>query len=72
MKSPLKPVKLAEGAVLMSNLAANKVQALAPELKGLTAYCVDGAAQREEGTKIEFERQAPVSLLGGYFKDDQK
>lgn len=72
MKSPLKPVKLAEGAVLMSNLAANKVQALAPELKGLTAYCVDGAAQREEGTKIEFECQAPVSLLVGYFKDDQK
>lgn len=70
--SRMKPVKLTKGALLMSNLPENKVQDLAPELEGMTAYCVDGAAQREEGTKIEFECMAPVQLLVGYFKDDQK
>lgn len=70
--SPMKAVKLTKGAILMSNLADNKVQDLAPELEGLTAYSVDGASQREDGTKIEFECKAPVQLLVGYFKDDQK
>lgn len=72
LTSQMKPVKLTKGALLMSNLPENKVQDLAPELEGLTAYCLDGAAQREEGTKIEFECTAPVQLLVGYFKDDQK
>ena len=68
----VRPVRLTEGAVLMTNLPANKVQALAPELRGMTAYAVDGAAQRENGTELEFECKAPVKLLVGYFKDDQK
>lgn len=72
LTSRLRPVRLAEGAVLMTNLPANKVQALAPELRGMTAYAVDGAAQRENGTELEFECKAPVKLLVGYFKDDQK
>ena len=32
----------------------------------------DGDVQRKEGTTIEFEAAAPVSLLVGYFRDDQK
>ena len=72
LTSRLRPVRLTEGAVLMTNLPANKVQALAPELRGMTAYAVDGAAQRENGTELEFECKAPVKLLVGYFKDDQK
>lgn len=68
----LKPVRLDKGAGLMSNLPNNKVQDLAPELAGLTAYVMDGAAQREQGTKIEFQCTKPVKLLVGYFKDDQK
>lgn len=68
----LKPVILKKGALLMSNLPDKKVQDIAPELAGLTAYVMDGAVQREEGTKIEFECKKPVRLLVGYFKDDQK
>ena len=70
--SALKPVKLAKGALLMSNLPKNKVQDLAPELVGMTAYVMDGAEQRANGTKVEFECKVPVQLLVGYFKDDQK
>lgn len=68
----LRPVRLSEGAVLLTNMPQAKVQALAPELSGLTAYATDGAAQREEGTKLEFTCTGPVKLLVGYFKDDQK
>ncbi len=67
-----KRVKLTEGAVLMSNLPNNKVQALAPELEGLTAFSLNGDDQRNEGTNLEFECKEPVQLLVGYFKDDQK
>lgn len=67
----LAPVKLATGASLFSNVLG-KVDALAAELEGLTAYRMDGEVQRKEGTTIEFEAAAPVSLLVGYFRDDQK
>ena len=42
-----------------------------PELEGLTAYVMSSARQRAEGTAIEFEAKEPVSLLVGYFRDDQ-
>ena len=67
----LTPVKLATGANLFSNVPG-KVDALAAELEGLTAYRMNGDVQRKEGTTIEFEAAAPVSLLVGYFRDDQK
>lgn len=67
----LAPVKLATGASLFSNVPG-KVDALAAELEGLTAYRMNGDVQRKEGTTIEFEAAAPVSLLVGYFRDDQK
>ena len=38
----------------------------------LTAYRMNGDVQRKEGTTIEFEAAAPVNLLVGYFRDDQK
>lgn len=69
--SPFTAVKLTEGATLFSNIPG-KVEALAPELKGLTAYRFDGTKQREEGTAVEFEAAAPVQLLVGYFRDDQR
>ncbi|NDV64746.1 hypothetical protein D0T60_05765 [Bacteroides sp. 224] len=69
--SKLPTIKLTEGASLFSNLDS-KVEALAPELEGLTAFCLNGNNQREEGTSIEFESAKPVSLLVGYFRDDQK
>ncbi len=64
-------VKLAEGAALFTNLP-DKIEGMAPELKGLTAYRFDGTKQREEGTTVAFETTAPVKLLVGYFRDDQK
>lgn len=63
--------KLNEGTSLFTNLPG-KVKAIAPELKGLTAFCFNGDAQREDGTSIAFETSAPVKLLVAYFKDDQK
>ena len=37
-----------------------------------TSYRMNGDVQRKEGTTIEFEAADPVSLLVGYFRDDQK
>lgn len=65
-------VKLQAGAVLLSNLPDNKLQAVAPELEGLSALVVNGDEQRNNGTELKFECSAPVQLLIGYFKDDQK
>jgi tetratricopeptide (TPR) repeat protein len=69
--SKLPTVKLTEGATLFSDLP-NKVEALAPELKGLTAFRLNGDDQRQSATAIAFECEEPVSLLVGYFRDDQK
>lgn len=67
----LSTVKLAVGATLFSNLP-NKVEALAPELEGLTAFRFNADAQRNDATAIAFESGQPVSLLVGYFRDDQR
>ena len=67
-----KSVTLKPGAVLMSDHPEATVKALAPELEGLTAYVVNGAQQREEGTQMKFSTDKPVKLLVAYFKDDQK
>ena len=67
----LPTVKLTAGARLFSNLP-NKLDAIAPELEGLTAFYLDGDRQRNDGTAIEFTAAVPVSLLVGYFRDDQK
>lgn len=67
----LTTVKLTKGALLFSNLT-NKVDTLAPELEGLTAFRFNGDKQREEATTIEFECGEPVSLLVGYFRDDHR
>ncbi|MDE6327092.1 MAG: glycoside hydrolase family 20 zincin-like fold domain-containing protein [Duncaniella sp.] len=71
-KSPLRRVTLAKGATLLENMPDAKVEALAPELEGLTAFVVNGDVQRKEGTNLEFSTKQPVKLLVGYFKDDQK
>lgn len=58
--TPLKSVRLQVGASIYSDRDV-KVQALAPELEGLTAYVMSSARQRAEGTAIEFEAKEPVS-----------
>lgn len=67
-----KRVRLATGTSLLSNMPDAKIQGLAPELEGLTAFVVNGDNQRKDGTKIDFTCKSPVKLLIGYFKDDQK
>lgn len=62
---------LEDGAALFANISG-KVEAVAPELKGLTAFRFDGDKQRQDGTVISFETKEPVKLLVAYFKDDQK
>lgn len=64
-------VKLSEGASLFTNLPG-KIEAMAPELEGLKAFRFNANEQREKGTSITFETDAPVKLLVAYFKDDQK
>ncbi len=69
--TPFTSVKLSQGASLFSD-QPGKVEALAPELANLTAYRVNAAHQRKDGTELRFETSRPVSLLVGYFRDDQR
>ena len=52
-------------------LLSGKIEAIAPELKGMKAFRFNGNEQREKGTSITFETNDPVKLLVAYFKDDQ-
>lgn len=63
-------VKLANGVSLYNDLES-KIEAIAPELSGLNAFVLSSAKQLQEGTVIEFESAQPVSLLVGYFREDQ-
>ena len=64
-------VKVDEGISLFVDVPG-KIEAVAPELKGMKALRFNGNEQREKGTSITFETDAPVKLLVAYFKDDQK
>lgn len=70
LRSALTEVKLGKGVKLFTDLGG-EVEDLAPELEGLTAYVFEGKKQRAEGTAIEFMSDKPVTLLVGYFRDDQ-
>jgi hypothetical protein len=64
-------VVLEEGVSLFSN-RKEVVDGITSELKGLKAFVFDSDKQCNNGTTIEFETLKPVSLLVGYFRDDQK
>lgn len=66
-----KPVQLRQGKSLLTDIQS-PVDTLAEELVPLTAYQMAGEVQRKSGTALEFETEKPVSLLVGYFRDDQK
>lgn len=70
LETPMKAVKLAKGASLFSD-RPGKVEAFAEELEGLTAYCFESQKQRNDGTTVVFETDKPVSMLVGFFRDDQ-
>lgn len=64
-------VKLVMGVSLFFNVLG-KVDVLVVELEGLIVYRMNGDVQCKEGMIIEFEVVVLVSLLVGYFCDDQK
>lgn len=70
LETPLQSVKLEEGAILFND-RSGKVEAFAEELKGLTAYRFNSQQQRNDGTTIVFVAKKPVSMLVGFFRDDQ-
>lgn len=64
-------VKLQKGVRLFNDMDS-VVTDIAPELEGLQTYVFSSREQRDKGTKIEFTCKKPVTLLVGYFRDDQK
>ncbi|MFA6811510.1 MAG: hypothetical protein WCR45_00240 [Bacteroidaceae bacterium] len=64
-------VKLDSGVCLFNDLT-NKVDTLAPELKGLTSFIFNSEKQRNSGTTLTFQTSRPVGLLVGFLCDDQK
>jgi len=83
--SSQKKVRLNVGTQLFTNKPESKVEALADELKGLTALAFDAlrpqdrvklAIQgdrnvKDEGFVLEFDAKEPLKVLVGYFRDDQ-
>lgn len=72
LKGAWRRVKMQEGVSPFSNNTALKIEAIAPELAGLTGFVFDGEQKRTEATTFEFSCEKPVKLLVGYFKGDNK
>ena len=64
-------VKLAKGVTVYTDIDS-KIEDLAPELVGMNGWVLNADAQSNEGTIVEFETTAPVKIMVGYFRDDQK
>lgn len=71
VSKPGKPVVLKKGVSLFTDVKS-VVDTVAGELSGWTAYRMTCDLQRKNGTTVEFTTSAPVNLLVGYFRDDQK
>ena len=66
----VKTVTLKKGVRLFSDLDS-VVTDYAPELDGLKAYVFSTNQQRQEAVKLDFTCDKNVTLLVGYFRDDQ-
>lgn len=66
----VKTVKLAKGVRLFDDLDS-VVTDVAPELTGMNAIVFNSKHQKEEGTRLDFTSAKDVSVLVGYFRDDQ-
>ena len=64
-------VRMAEGAKLFSDLDS-LVTDYADELNNLTAYVTTSKEQRADGTTLDITTAKPVTVLIGYFRDDQR
>lgn len=70
LKGDFKTITLKEGVRPFLNLDSTIV-GIAPELTGLQAMPMDSWKQRGDGTSVEFSTDKPVTLLVGYFRDEQ-
>ena len=68
--SNYKRVKLTKGAKLFEN-RDEAIDSLAPELEGLEALVLNRDTTRINGGVVEFETDKPVTMLVGFFIDDQ-
>ena len=59
-------IELKEGAKIYSN-KSDKIQKIAPELKGLSALVTNSQNQINNGTSIEFECSDSIKIVVGYF-----
>jgi hypothetical protein len=63
-------VILHKGAILFAD-RAERVDTLAPELVGLHALLLNRDTVRSKGVVVEFESDKPVTMLVGFFNDEQ-
>lgn len=63
-------VTVQKGAKLFSDLDS-LVTDLATEVEGMQAFVVASKEQRNNGTVIKFTAEKPVTILVGFFRDDQ-
>ena len=76
---PIKPANVTFNANQAASVEAqvfsdleNKISEIAPELKNFKPLVFSSKEQRENGTTLTFNTEKPVTLLVGYFRDDQK
>ena len=67
---PVSAVKVEKGAKLFSDLDS-LVTDYAIELDGMQAYVLPSKEQRNVGTAVTFTTDKPITLLVGFFRDDQ-
>lgn len=65
-----KTTVLKKGAVLFEN-GQDAVDSVAAELVGLHAFVLNRDTVREKGASVKFESKKPVTLLVGFFNDEQ-
>lgn len=66
----VRTVTLSKGVRLFTDLDST-VTDYAPELEGMQAYVFPSQWQRRHATQVTFSTKKPVTLLVGYFRDDQ-
>ncbi len=66
----IKTVSLGKSVRLFNDLDST-VTDIAPELQGMKAMVLNSKLQRSNGTRLDFTASKNVSLLVGYFRDDQ-
>lgn len=69
LERPTKTVRLVKGAQLFEN-RKEMIDSVAPELANLTALVLNRDEARTQGISVEFTAKKPVTMLVGFFVDD--